>query len=127
MDPNIDESEWPLVVVRWVGYIDDATLTHVLSRMDAWLERGRRFGLLIDSRGAQGFSPEQRTRLISHMKARAARTSEYLVQAIVMDSRLQRTLFQWINLLFPNPFPSKVFADPGQARAWLESMLHDRA
>lgn len=124
MDPEIiDEAEWPLVTVRWEGNIDDATLAIVLARMDIWLARGQRFGLLIDSRGAGGLSPEQRTRLIAHMKSRASRTSELLVQAGVMDNLIHRTLFHWINLLFPNPFPSKVFADPEVARAWLKSML----
>jgi hypothetical protein len=64
-------------------------------------------------------SPEQRTRVIGHMKQSAALTTDYLVQAIVLDSLMQRTLFYGINLIFPNPFPSKVFGDVEQARAWL--------
>lgn len=119
----VDDGRWPLVFVRWEGSIDDAMLATFLHHLDNWLAREERFGLLIDSRGARGFSPEQRTRVLNHMKSRADRTRRLLVQAVVIDNLIQRTLFQWINLLFPNPFPSKIFAQPDPARQWLEEML----
>jgi stage II sporulation SpoAA-like protein len=115
----IDETQWPIVVVHWHGALAQEDLSVFLTRMDAWLAQGERFGLLIDSRAAEGMSPEQRVQVIDHMKQRAALTSRFLVQAIVLDSLLHRTLFYGINLLFPNPFPSKVFASPETARTWL--------
>jgi len=121
--PPIDDSRWPLAVVQWSGDIEDATLDAFLIQMDAWLGRGERFGLLIDSRQARGMSPEQRARLLAHMKGQAALTSKLLVQAIVLQSLLQRTLFYGVNLIFPNPFPSKVFAEVAPAESWLLSML----
>ncbi len=123
MPAPIDEAAWPLVTVRWTGVISDATLREFLDKMDAWLSRGERFGLLLDSRGAKGFSPEQRQLLIGHMKQHAALTAQHLVQAIVLDNFMQRTLFYGINLIFPNPFPSKVFGDLAEARAWIRSEL----
>lgn len=123
MDTIIDEKDWPIVVVQWEGPLAEVDLRMFLSRLDTWLARGERFGLMIDSRAAQGMSPEQRVQVIEHMKQRAALTSRFLVQAIVLQSLLQRTLFYSINLLFPNPFPSKVFANPHDARAWLEATL----
>lgn len=119
----IDEAEWPLVTVRWTGTISDAELREFLARMNTWLSRGQRFGLLLDSRDARGFSPEQRRLLIGHMKEHAALTEALLIQAIVLDNLIQRTLFYGINLIFPNPFPSKVFGDADEARAWLRSEL----
>lgn len=115
----IDEANWPLVVVRWEGELSDAVLSSFLAKLDGWLARQERFGLLLDSRNARGMSPEQRARVIGHMKQSAALTTDYLVQAIVLDSLIQRTLFYGINLIFPNPFPSKVFGDVEQARTWL--------
>lgn len=105
--------------MHWEGIPSDTDLTQFLARIDSWLERGERFGLLIDPRGAGVLTPEQRVRTIHHMKANASRTSRLMVQAIVIQSRIQRTLFYGINLVFPNPFPSKVFADHGAARLWL--------
>ena len=119
----IDEAAWPLVRVRWDGAVSDSMIDTFLARMNEWLERGERFALLLDSRGAKGMSPEQRNRVIGHMKQNAARTARCLVQAIVLDNVIQRTLFYGINVIFPNPFPSKVFADPDEAEAWLRAEL----
>lgn len=120
---HIDESAWPLVTMHWEGIPTDADLTQFLVRIDGWLERGQRFGLLVDPRGSGVLTPEQRVRTIGHMKANADRTSRLLVQAIVIQSRIQRTLFYGINLVFPNPFPSKVFADAHAAQQWIQSEL----
>jgi len=122
MEVEFDESAWPIVVARWKRSPVDADVTPVLRKVDGWLARGR-FGLLIDSRGAEALSPEQRTRIVDHMKANAALTKERLVQAVVLDSLVQRTLFYGVSLLSPLPFPNKVFADPEAARRWLESEL----
>ena len=123
MPDPIDDSQWPLVQVRWSGAISDFEMEQMLLQMDGWLGRRERFGLLLDSRGAAGLSPEQRNRLIAHMKSRAPLTSRFMLQAMVIDSLVQRTLFFAINLAFPNPFPSKTFSEPEAARRWLESQL----
>jgi len=120
---EVDEAEWPLVVARWHGTTSEQEFTQTFALMDAWLAREERFGLLIDARGGGGYSPEQRAELIRYMKAHAAQTERLLIQAVVMDNLIMRTLFYGINVVFPNRFPSKVFADPSEARAWLLSML----
>lgn len=119
----IDESAWPLVAIQWEGLPSDADVTQLLTCIDGWLERGERFGLLIDPRGSGVLTPEQRVRTIAHMKANAHRAPGLMLQAIVIQSRIQRTLFYGINMLFPNPFPSKVFADASAARQWLQQEL----
>jgi len=126
MQADIEESAWPIVTVRWKGVVSDATLLGFLTRLNAWLDRGERFGLLIDGTGASGLSPDQRKVLLTHMKQHAARTEKLLIQAAVIDNIAHRTLFYGINLFFPNPFPSKVFAEPVAARAWLEAQLSAR-
>jgi hypothetical protein len=123
MDLDVDEAAWPIVTVRWVGIPSDSTLTTFLGCMERWLAGGQRFGLLLDTRSGGGLSPEQRVRVIQHMKSQASLTSKYYVQAMVIDSVVQRTLFYGVNVIFKNPFPSKVFAEPESARAWLESEL----
>jgi len=123
MEVDFDESGWPIVVARWKRSILDVDLAPLLAKIDDWLSRGTRFGLLIDARGAGGLSPEQRAQVIGHMRANAALTKQRLVQATVIDNLVQRTLFYGMNLLFPNPFPSKVFGDTDAARRWLESVL----
>lgn len=120
---DYDERSWPIVKARWSGTVTDAEVDAALARMDEYLGRQRRFGLLIDSRGGGGFSPEQRNRVLSHMKTRAHLTSRLLVQAVLIDNLIQRTLYYGVRLLLPSPFPSKVFAHPNAAEAWLKQVL----
>lgn len=127
MEVDLDESAWPIVVARWKRSILDVDLAPMLTKMDEWLSRATRFGLLIDARGAGGLSPDQRAQVIAHMRANAALTKRWLVQATVIDNLVQRTLFFGVNLLFPNPFPSRVFGDVDAARRWLESVLAETA
>ena len=123
MSFEYDDLSWPIVKARWSGTVTDQAVEAALSRVDAYLARGERFGLLIDSRGGGGFSPEQRNRVLSHMKARAEVTARLLVQAVVIDNLIQRTLYYALHLFFRSPFPSQVFADTEAAEAWLESVI----
>jgi hypothetical protein len=125
MGIRLDESGWPIVVGCWQGTLTDEELALVLTGMDRWLAKRERFGLLIDTRGGGGLGPEQRNHLILHMKANASVSAKYLIQATVIDNVLQRTLFYAVNLLFPNPFPAKVFSSPEPARAWLLEKLRE--
>ena len=122
MEVEFDESAWPIVVARWRRNLPEGDLSPILRRMDHWLARGR-FGLLIDARGASGMSPDQRAQLLEHMKANAALTAERMVQAVVLDNLIHRTLFYGVNLLLPAPFPNKVFSEPEAARLWLAVQL----
>jgi hypothetical protein len=122
MDLQVDETGWPIVTARWTT-MKGGDLGPLLSRMDAWLARGERFGFLLDSRGAGALSPDQRVKILDHMKANAALTKQFLVQAVVIDNLVQRTLFYAVSLVFPHPFPSRVFAEPKAAREWLESVV----
>jgi hypothetical protein len=121
-----DDQHWPIVKARWSGTVTDQDLDACLSRIDAYLARQERFGLLIDSRGGGGFSPEQRNRVLVHMKRQAHATARWLVQAVVIDNLIQRTLYYGLRLLMPSPFPNKAFADPQAAEAWLDEAVTAR-
>lgn len=119
----IDATEWPLVKVRWTGRISNDELSGFLANLDEWLDRGERFGLLIDARGALGLSSDQRRRVVAHMKAARVKTERSLIQAAVHDNAIQRTLSLVIEIVVPPPFPSKTFGDLDAALAWLKAQL----
>lgn len=123
MGYRVDESEWPIVVMYWQGTLTANELTLALGDIDRFLARAERFGVLIDARGGGGASPDQRTRIVAHMKATEPLTRKYLIQASVFDNVLQRTLYYAVALLFPLPFPAKVFAQPEAALTWLREKL----
>jgi hypothetical protein len=120
---QIDESEWPLVVVRWTGRPSDASLVAGLVRLDTLLARGERFGMIVDTRGGEGLTPEQRRMLLSHMKRNVELNTKYLVQAFVANDLLSRSLYWGVQLLMPSPFPTKVFRDFDAGRAWVRAIL----
>lgn len=123
MDLKIDESSWPIVVGRWEGRPSDGSLLAALARLDTLLARGERFGLIVDGRDGGALSPEQRNLVVSHMKKNSELNAKYLVQAVVADSLISRTLYWAVQLLSPPPFPSKVFGDFEAARAWIADEL----
>jgi stage II sporulation SpoAA-like protein len=116
---EFDDQSWPIVKARWEGTVTDQDVDAMLSRIDAYLARQQRFGLLIDSRGGGGLSPEQRQRVLAHMKRQAHLTVQWLAQAVVIDNLIQRTLYYGFRLLMPTPFPSQAFANVEAAEAWL--------
>jgi hypothetical protein len=124
---EIDESEWPVVVVRWQGRPSDSSLVAGLARMDGLLARGERFAMVVDTRGGEGLTPEQRKMLLAHMKRNVELNTKFLVQAFVANDLLSRSLYWGVQLLMPSPFPSKVFGDFGAARAWAIEVLGGRA
>ena len=123
MDFEFDESSWPVVVLRWQRRPSDASMIAGLARIDSFLARGERFGLIIDSRGSLGLTPEQRAMLVGHMKQNVELNKKYLVQALVATDLISRTLYWGVQLVMPPPFPSKVFRDFDAARAWVVEML----
>jgi hypothetical protein len=123
VDFEFDESSWPIVVLRWRARPSDASVIAGLAHMDALLARGERFGLIVDSRGSQSLTPEQRGMMIAHMKRNAELNAKYLVQAFVANDLIARTLYWGVQLISPPPFPSKVFGEFEAARAWIGDML----
>jgi len=123
---EIDESEWPVIVVRWRGRPSDASLVAGLARMDGWLARGERFAMIVDTSGGEGLTPEQRRMLLAHMKRNIELNTKSLVQAFVANDLLSRSLYWGVQLLMPSPFPSKVFRELDAARAWAIETLGAR-
>jgi hypothetical protein len=120
---TLDDSGWPIVKARWTGAVSDQEIQSVLVAMDAWLARGERFGFLLDARGGKGLSADQRRNVVTHMKTAAPLTAKFLVQAIVHDNAVLRTLDNTIGWMLPRPFVSKTFADPEIALMWLHQQL----
>lgn len=101
----------------------DGDLTEALARLDGFLGKGTRIGLLIDARGALGLAAEQRRTLIAHMRNNADKTARLLVQAIVNDNAIQRMLAFTVGVVAPPPFPSRSFGDVDAALSWLRAEL----
>jgi hypothetical protein len=123
---EIDDSQWPLLWVKWRGKATDADIDRFYEIFDTYLARGQTIGLLLDSRGAEGLSSDQRKQTIAHMRRIAPQTEKQLIQAIVFDNPIQRALYFAVTWAYSMPFPSKSFGDVEDARAWLQAQLKHR-
>lgn len=121
MPVTIDETAWPIVVLRWSGSATDDELDAFLARMDVWLARETRFGVLVDARGAASLSSAQRDRAIDHMRRNREHTRRTLTQAVVVDNVAIRTLYYVMDWMFPMPFVTRSFTDVDAARQWLDA------
>lgn len=120
---EIDDRGWPYIDVRWQGAATDDQIAGFLAGMDRWLAMGTRFGVLVDSRGAQGMSSAQRKLVTAHMKKNETANRRLLGHAIVMDNAIQRALYAAINWVQPMAFASKSFSELEPARAWLKEQV----
>ncbi|MBK7862453.1 MAG: hypothetical protein IPJ65_28355 [Archangiaceae bacterium] len=124
---DTDDSAWPVVTVTWQGALSDDELREFLSRLDGWLARNERFGLLLDSRAGKGsMNGRQRQMLLAHLDGAKEQTGRLMVQAIVHEQPLHRALYAAVSFVYPLPFPSKTFPEPESARLWLEDKLSSR-
>ena len=101
----------------------DDELALALRTIDGWLARQTRFGFLLDARGGRGLTSDQRRLVVAHMKSSGELSAKFLVQAIVHDNAIMRTLDNTIGWMLPRPFVSKTFADPEVALLWLNHEL----
>lgn len=122
---DVDESRWPLVVIRWpAGAISDADIDAFLEASMAQLARGERFGSLHDGVRASGLDGKQRKRMSDHVnRNRGLLERWHVAAAIVASSAVVRGMITAINWVSPPPFPQRQFATRAEAEAWLLGVL----
>ncbi len=126
---EVDESRWPLVVIRWPrGPVTDADVEALIALSLGHLARRERFASLHDGVRATGLDGRQRRRMADHVNAYRKPLGEWHVAAaIVVDSAIVRGIVTAINWLSPPPFPQRQFATRAEAEAWLLGMLDAEA
>lgn len=126
---TIDESDYPLVVLRFSGEtMSSSEWAQMFSRLEGLIAREESFGLLVDARRGLGASAAQRKvagdfirrnqeGLRRHCRGLVTVSSSAIVRGII-------TAVQWIA---PPPFPERVEGDIVAARRWLEGQLGRRS
>jgi hypothetical protein len=121
---EVDESRWPMVVIRWPATVTDADVEDFLARSMAQLERRQRYASLHDGVRASGLDSKQRARMSEHTNTHRDALGQWMVAAaIVSPSAVVRGIVTAINWLSPPPFPQRQFAMRSQAEAWIQGML----
>lgn len=126
MGISVDRTRWPLVAIRFVGTVDDATFKRYLSEYDVLLEQNKRYGILLDALDADAPTAKQRSLQATWMKEREARLRERCVGgAFAIGSPIIRGALTAILWLQPLPFPHAVFGTTSEAERWVRTRLRD--
>lgn len=126
---EVDETRWPLVVIRWPeGKITDADVAEFLETSRGHLARAERFASLHDGVRASGLDGKQRKQMGDHITSNRARLERWhAAAAIVAPSPVIRGIITAVNWLAPPPFPQRSFASAVEAERWLREMLARRS
>ncbi len=120
----VDESEWPVVMVRWPA---DATNEEIGAHFDymlVLLARGEPFVVIVDMDSIRRQSAAKRKLAGARLAELEASTSPVLVAvAYVADHWLARAVLTTITWMSPPPFPTREFRTVDKARQWGVGML----
>lgn len=124
MPVHYDESRSPLLVCADRGKTTDAEFESRLALMGATLSRQQRFGILLDTRGADRMTPKHRHMQAQWNAANAAALKQYcLGMSFIIDSAIIRGVLTAILWVQPLPMPHSVFATYDPAEAWIIERL----
>jgi hypothetical protein len=125
---QIDDSRSPLVVVRYVGRVDDDAFRAYLDSHRKVLDKGEPYALLADALEAGVPSPPQRRmqaeflRVEQHRLARLCVGTAFIISSGVIRGAL--TAILWMQAL---PMPFTVLSTRAAGELWCRQRLADTA
>lgn len=122
----VDESKWPLVVVRYPAEYDlQDWLTHG-NRLNSILDREVPFAYIAETSMARpANSAERKISGDSHRARHAAWEKYCLGCGVVLRSAINRGVLTAIQWLHPYPYPMEAFATYEQAETWVLRKLRE--
>lgn len=122
---HIDDSAFPLVVIRYVGSTSDEEFQRYLSRMEELVVARREINaVILDASKADAATAKQRKMQADWMKGHEAALRRYCVgNAFVITSTVVRGALTAIFWLQPPAAPSSVFGSFAAAEAWALEQL----
>ncbi len=116
---HIDDSLWPLRLVRFMGVATPQQFEHYLAEMDACLRRGEKFVCVLDLRQGGAPTQSQRQRQASWLKENDALLSQYeLGVAFLVTSPIIRLALSAIFYFKAMPVPYVVTDQQPSAMQW---------
>jgi hypothetical protein len=121
----LDESLWPLLVVRYKGRATIEQFAEMLAERSRYLDRNERYLVLNDlSHVRHTGSGEQRQLQVDWMKKEGERMRQWVVGvATVTDSAPLRLLLSIIQYFQPLPMPHIIVPRMSEAIPWIVSQM----
>jgi hypothetical protein len=121
---EFDEEQFPLVVVTPIGPLDFSTFEVYLAQLDAWLVRGQRFAMVLDTRRSAPLPAVLRRRHAEWMAARKAALERWCAGgAIAITDPLIRGTLTAILWVQPLPFRHQVVKTREEGEEWCRTQL----
>jgi len=121
---GIDESQWPLVFVRYPKRIDDDDFSAHLRRVTEFVNRCEPWGMLNDSRGSGHPNARQRQAIVSMYEQHEHNIrAHWRGTAIIFDSPMIVGVLTALTWLKAPVHPFKAFSDYGEGLRWVTRLL----
>lgn len=121
---DVDDSQWPLAVLRFDGVGSDDDFVAMLAGLDQLYARGRRFALVMDATRAGTPPASQRKLMADWLRANTHLIEQWCVgTAYVIRSPAVRGVLTAIFWLQPQPAPWEVFGLRRDAEGWARDRL----
>jgi hypothetical protein len=120
----VDQSQLPLLIVTFVGQVDDDAFRCYLQETKDVLDRKQRYVVIMDASRSGVPPPSQRQMQAVWMEAHAQALARHAVGTVfVISSPLVRGALTAILWLQPLPHPHTVVADVAMAKVWAQTRL----
>jgi hypothetical protein len=121
---SVDESQWPLLVVRLTGEPSTLAFEDYLARCTQYLQRQERHVCVFDVSALQLLSTEQRQRQVAWLKENGPAMSRTLLGvSYVVTSPIVRLTLGVIFHFKPPPTPFAFHTHVDEAKAWAAQRL----
>lgn len=121
---HMDESLWPLVVVRFTGVVSASDFEGYLDRLRVLLERGEPFVVITDTSQMSWHGPALRQRQVEWIQQHAGDMREWVLgHATIATSTFARLSVSILRHLQPMPMPHTDVADLPSALMWVTERL----
>ena len=125
--PNLDLSEWPLVIFHAPASMTNEEMQTVMDAVHEIYQHGESFGFLLDLRKYTKADPEQRKIMTDSLARNEEFGKKYCVgAAMIFSSPVVRGILTALHWVRPPVYPQKVFKEEPDARAWVTAKLRER-
>jgi len=121
---HMDESLWPLLIVRFSGVMSASDFEGYLSRLDVLLKREERFVIITDTSQMSWHGPSLRQRQVEWIQEHVEAMREWVLgHATITTSTFARLSVSILRHLQPMPMPHTEVGDLPSALVWVTDRL----
>lgn len=121
---HMDESLWPLLVVRFTGVASESDFEEYLARLEVLLERGEPFVVITDTSRLSWHVSSLRHRQARWLQEHETTLREWMLgHAAIVTSTFARLSVSLLRHLQPMPMPHTEVPDLPSALVWVTDRL----